>query len=244
MLCSLNEIEVLVRRSCRGVGLSWGLSYEAGCALRCLASGGVAVLSPLLSYLASVDSCVASCTNEGGEACSFAPVSLAGIEGGDGVEWRARGGEGGSGGLCPIVAGCGLSDGGVEVCGERVMLRGVLSPVLLLGFLLRGIERWRSYVSVSWGGIVVVVGGGGFLVSGEDGNGNAEGLGCVCGDVVVEVCEAGDMLAGDMSRGVFYGVGSFVGDIEVGGEEWDLLGGYAGRGYVVASAGSRERGAG
>ena len=232
MLCSLNEIEVLVRRSCRGVGLSWGLSYEAGCALRCLASGGVDVLSPLLSYLACVDSCV-----DGGEACSFAPVSLAGREGG---EWRARG----AGGLCPIVAGCGLSDGGVEVCGERVMLRDVLSPVLLLGFLLRGIERWGSYVSVSWGGIVVVVGGGGFLVSGEDGNGNAEGLGCVCGDVVVEVCEAGDMLAGDMSRGVFYGVGSFVGEIEVGGEEWDLLGGYAGRGYVVASAGSRERGAG
>ncbi len=202
----------MVRRACRGVGVAWGLSYEAGSALRCLASGGVDFISPLLSYLARMDASVDVLDRDGG-----------------------------SSGLCPIATGCGLSDGGIEVYGERVMFRDVLSPVLLLGFLLRSVECWGGCVSVRWGGIVVVVGEGGFLVAGEGGENNSEGLGYICGDVVVEV---GDSMKGDISGGVFYGVGDIVGGVGVREGEWGLLGGYAGRTYVVASAGSRARGAG
>ena len=208
IVLSLNEVEVMVRRACRGVGLAWGLSYEAGSALCCLASGGVDFLSPLLSYLASVDAC----------------------------DSNANGG-----GLCPIANGCELSDGGVEVWGERVMLCNVLSPVLLLGFLLRSVERWGGCVSVRWGGVVVLVSEGGFLVIEKSGENDDGELGNVCGDVVVEVA---DGMGEDISGGVFYGVGDVVQGVGVREGEWRLLGGYAGRTYVVASAGSRERGAG
>ena len=47
-----------------------------------------------------------------------------------------------------------------------------------------------------------------------------------------------------MLGGVFYGVGSLVGGVEVEEGDWGLLGGYASRTYVVASEGSRARGAG
>ncbi len=234
MLCSLNEIEVMVQRSCRGSGMSWGLSYEAGRALRCLASGGVGFLSPLLSLLDRVD---------GEEARCFAPMSL------QGGELCARRGKGDSGGLSPIAAGCGLSDGGSEVCGKRVVLRDVLSPVLLLGFLFRGRARWGGYVSVRRGEIVVVVGGEGFFVKGgsENKNGDEKGLRIleiveiVRGDVVVEACEgAKKNLPGED----FYKVGNVMEGVEVAERDWRLLENYAARTYVVASAGSRERGAG
>ena len=218
VLCSLNEIEVTTRRACRGVELSWGLSYEAGHAMRCLAGAGVEFLPPLLSFLARVD---------GKKTCSFAPASLRG------GEWHTSGKK--ADGLSPIAAGCGLSDGGSEVCGERVVLHDVLSPVLLLGFLWRGLERWENCVSVRWGGIVVVVESGGFLVAGGDEN--------VDGDVVVEVCEERGEDGGALG-GVLYKVGSFVGDIEVAEEDWKILGSYASRIYVAASEESRTRGAG
>ena len=128
-----------------------------------------------------------------------------------------------------------MSDGGSEVCGERVVLRDVLSPVLLLGFLWRGLERWENCVAVRWGKVVVVVRSGGFLVAGGDEN--------VDGDVVVEVCEERGEDGGALG-GVLYKVGSFVGDIEVAEENWKILGSYASRIYVAASEESRTRGAG
>ena len=208
MLGSLNEIEVMVRRCCRAVGMSWGLSYEAGRALRCLASCGIDVVAPLLPLLARADSC---------------------WDGGESSAWSS------------IAQGCRLSDGG-QVCGKQiyerqVVLRDVLSPILLVGFLVRAFERWEGDVSVGWGEVLVAVTDGGFLVRGE-------GVGVVRGDVVDVVDVVVEVGGVECSSGNWYGVGDVVEGIEVGEGDWKLLEGYARRTYVRTSAGSRERGAG
>ena len=129
-----------------------------------------------------------------------------------------------------------MSDGG-QVCGKQIVLRDVLSPILLVGFLVRAFERWEGDVSVGWGEVLVAVTDGGFLV-------RVEGVGVVRVDVVDVVDVVVEVGGVECSSGNWYGVGDVVEGIEVGEGDWKLLEGYARRTYVRTSAGSRERGAG
>lgn len=89
MICSLNEIEMLVRKAVRGAGYDWGLAEEAGKAARRLALRGHDAVAAFLGLCERFD---------GRLHAERAPVSLDGI-------WHAPGGL-----LCPLTAGVALSD--------------------------------------------------------------------------------------------------------------------------------------
>lgn len=89
MICSLNEIEMLVRKAVRGAGYDWGLAEEAGKAARRLALAGHDAVAAFLALCERFD---------GSTHAERAPTSLAGV-------WQAPGGL-----LCPLTAGAALSD--------------------------------------------------------------------------------------------------------------------------------------
>lgn len=89
MICSLNEIEMLVRKAVRGAGYDWGLAEEAGKAARRLALAGHDAVVAFLALCERFD---------GSTHTERAPTSLAGV-------WQAPGGL-----LCPLTAGAALSD--------------------------------------------------------------------------------------------------------------------------------------
>lgn len=89
MICSLNEIEMLVRKAVRGAGYDWGLAEEAGKAARRLALAGHDAVAAFLGLCERFD---------GRPHAERTPTSLAGV-------WQAPGGP-----LCPLTAGAALSD--------------------------------------------------------------------------------------------------------------------------------------
>lgn len=89
MICSLNEIEMLVRKAVRGAGYDWGLAEEAGKAARRLALAGHDAVAALLALCERFD---------GTDHADRAPAAIDGI-------WQAPGGL-----LCPLVAGTVLGD--------------------------------------------------------------------------------------------------------------------------------------
>jgi hypothetical protein len=89
MLCSLNEIEVQVRKAVRGAGYGWGLAEEAGKAARWLSCHEYAAVPAFLGLCARFDRSAYG---------AIAPTSPDAI-------WTAPGGM-----LCPLIAGVTLRD--------------------------------------------------------------------------------------------------------------------------------------
>ena len=89
MLCSLNEIELQVRKAVRGAGYGWGLAEEAGKAARWLSCHEYAAMPAFLDLCTRFDRSAYE---------AIAPASPDGV-------WAAPGGM-----LCPLIAGVALRD--------------------------------------------------------------------------------------------------------------------------------------
>jgi hypothetical protein len=89
MLCSLNEIEMQVRKAVRGAGYGWGLAEEAGKAARWLSCHEYAAVPAFLGLCTRFDRSAYE---------AIAPAS-------PGEIWTAPGGM-----LCPLIAGVTLRD--------------------------------------------------------------------------------------------------------------------------------------
>ena len=121
MIVSLNEIESLSLKACRGAGMSWGLAEEAAQAARWLAGTGLAWDQSLARLLA--------------QRHQISGPSLSGRD--------IRGANDGSP-LCPIHAGAAISD--LLEHGTSLTLHDILEPVWLLPFAHRRAKPGCSVV--------------------------------------------------------------------------------------------------
>lgn len=135
MTYSLGEVEALSRKAARGAGLSWGMSEEAGKAVRWLCSWGLPGAKALIWHLENLDGAV------GPENPTLA-------------SWNAR-----SGTLCPIVCGTLISD--LADLETDKHLHGVASPLLLVPHVAwttpQGCVSWQGG-QISWAEQVHVAG--------------------------------------------------------------------------------------
>ncbi len=116
-MLSFYETGVLARRATRGAGYDWGLAEEATFAAGWLCDYGVDGADVLSRYLRRVDGqAVAS------RAVRAWPDSWAGEAFGNSP-------------LCPISVGAALSDFGLPIGVEKVVISKVYAPVLLLPFI-------------------------------------------------------------------------------------------------------------
>jgi hypothetical protein len=135
MIVSLNEIESVVLKACRGAGLSWGLAEEAAQAARRLAAGGWPWEGSLARLLRR-------------QRGTSRPL----LEGSD-----VRASMAGTA-LCPIAAGAAVSD--LLAVHRRLVLHDVLAPLWLLPFAERH-AAGPALVEASWeGGGVGLTGAG------------------------------------------------------------------------------------
>jgi hypothetical protein len=136
MIVSLNEIENLSLKACRGAGMSWGLAEEAAQAARWLAGTGLAWDQSLARLLA--------------QRHQISGPSLSGRE--------IRGSIGGSP-LCPIHAGAAIAD--LLGHGTSLTLHDILEPIWLLPFAHRPARPGRNVVltwptgTICFGAVVV-----------------------------------------------------------------------------------------
>ena len=117
---SLNEVEALARKAARGRGMSWGLAEETGKATRVLCEWGVDAPAALALLLQQHDGMAHE---------AVAPLQSTG-------PWQAYGGA-----LCPIAAGCRISDLAEDLRAGPIEMRAVAHPVLLLGFAQMAARR-------------------------------------------------------------------------------------------------------
>lgn len=142
-LCSLNEVEALVRKAARGAGLSWGLAEEAGKCARVLASAGPDGL-PLVADVLEA--------RLGGRLSRHIAT--------DGHRWRGADDLP----LDPLVLGPSLADHtfllareGMDICGP------VVAPALLMPFVAAAASRHGAAVRVEtdFGECVIAADAGG-----------------------------------------------------------------------------------
>ncbi len=127
---SLNEIEALAKKASRGAGLSWGMSEEAGKAVRWLVSNGLSGTEALAALLTE---------NDGKTPGEVAPKSLEGT-------WSA-----GSGSLCPLASGAALNDCADRILeGQGIEMDRVAHPLLVLPFAGWAAIHLGSVLVVSW----------------------------------------------------------------------------------------------
>lgn len=129
--CSLNEIEALSKKAARGVGYAWGLSEEAGKAVRWLNSHGLAGTEALTALLMLKDTAPNTLT---------APTNLDG-------PWQAAS----HGLLCPLISGAALNDFADRITQEHpVQMTDMAHPVLVVPFAAWAALHIGCPVVVSW----------------------------------------------------------------------------------------------
>lgn len=124
MIVSLNEVEILSLKACRGAGMSWGLAEEAAQAARWLAGCAWAWDQSLARLLAQ---------RHGVSEPSLSHREIRGV-----IEGSP---------LCPIHAGAAIAD--LLEAGTSLTLHDVLEPIWLLPFAYRRVRAESSAV-VSW----------------------------------------------------------------------------------------------
>ncbi len=145
---SLGEIETLAKRAARGAGLSWGLSDDAGRAVRWLASRQLPAADVFVALLDQNDTCVSA---------DIAPVSLGG-------DWRARGGR-----LCPLSSGAALSDCADRLSsGAAIQMLGISFPLLVVPFAAWAALHIKAPITIGWDAVEIATDGHGILVSDPD----------------------------------------------------------------------------
>lgn len=136
MIVSLNEIESLSLKACRGAGMSWGLAEEAAQAARWLATASLPWDQSLARLLAQRD--------------QLTEPSLSGREIRGAIDGLP---------LCPIHAGAALAD--LLDHGTSLTLHDILEPIWLLPFAHRPARPGRNVVltwptgTICFGAVVV-----------------------------------------------------------------------------------------
>lgn len=144
MTLSRNEIEAIAKRAARGAGYPWGIAEEAGRAVRWLCARGLDGGGALAMLLAAVD----------GAPDAHAPRL-------DGRDWRAAGEA-----LCPLLAGCALSDRADALGAEPLRLHAVAAPLLLVPFVAAVARHRGAGWRIGAGDASLVTDGTGIILSG------------------------------------------------------------------------------
>lgn len=134
MSYSLNEVEATAKRATRGAGFAWGLAEDAAKATRWLCAHGVDGVGHLAVLLDQSDRSL------------HAPSSIEGA-------WT------GEGALCPLHAGCLLSDSAHLLNAHPIVMEHVASPVLLIPFAALASRQLKTPVSLECDGIAICTDG-------------------------------------------------------------------------------------
>jgi hypothetical protein len=135
MLCSLNEVEMQVRKAARGAGFSWGLAEEAGWAARFLEAHRLPCLAALIALLD---------WRQGRPHAVVAPDV-------EGAVWRARGGC-----LCAITTGSAWHDFATDSrLSEPVEFRTIAAPALLAPFIAATARRLARPLALRGGPVTM-----------------------------------------------------------------------------------------
>lgn len=126
MNLSLNEIEATAKRAARGAGYHWGAAEEAAKATRWLCQNGADGAGALAQVLGH------------GFASAMADHTPQSIS----LEWHAKGD------LCPIMAGCLLSDCAEKLLEGGITMPDVAVPVLVLPFAARAAYRLNACIEI------------------------------------------------------------------------------------------------
>ena len=130
---SLAEIEVMALKAARGTGHSWGVSEDAGQAVRWLCSAGIDGCAALVALLSSKR--------------SNARVRKPGSPKVSTSTWKSP-----TGTLCPLLTGTALSDFASSLVTGGIDLECVARPVLLLPFSATAARLAHTGFSVEWQG--------------------------------------------------------------------------------------------
>lgn len=204
MIYSLSEIDAHARKAVRGAGFEWGCAEEAGKTARLLAAYQLPGAVVLAEYLGQ----------RAGNEASFCTPSL------DGDAWQPRKG----GLLCPLLSGECLSDRGMAVLADGLVLKNVAAPLLLLPCFLLMAREYNCALELRWAGAHVVCHADRLEVpeGAALGVASAERVECVCVEREVQGVAAGN-LGQDISA-----------------EVWQRLDEFAKRTYVAATEASRR----
>lgn len=127
---SLNEVEALAKRACRGAGYAWGLAEDAGKAVRWLCAHHLPGMSTLADLLQAQD---------GVDLATLRPTSL-------GADWTSFSHQ-----LCPLICGAALSDCADLVgTGGHVTMHGITHPLLVVPFAGFAARHTGGALELSW----------------------------------------------------------------------------------------------
>ncbi|MBM7068890.1 DUF3726 domain-containing protein [Actibacterium sp. 188UL27-1] len=168
---SLNEVDALVRKASRSVGLPWGLADEAAWAASWLSQFDVQGLIIMTNAL---------------DALANAPLSkvLPQTKQGDG-EWTSRGEW-----LCPICTGASLADSAILLRAEPISTSAVRNPLILAPFAAAASRQLDTPVTLEWPDIAIETDGDRMALLG-----NADMI--AAGDIFDAKCSIGGVLADD-----------------------------------------------
>ncbi|EFO29918.1 conserved hypothetical protein [Roseibium sp. TrichSKD4] len=147
MRTSLNEVETMAKRACRGAGLPWGIAEETGKAARWLAIHGfdaVGTIGDVLQFHDHVDHSALSPDTEG-------------------VNWIASGGL-----ISPLMAGTALCDHAERLTGQNeIVMANVAYPIVLLSFSAIAAKELNRPIEVQWENVSTVVLGDELSIAGN-----------------------------------------------------------------------------
>ncbi len=211
---SLNELASRAKLSARGAGYSWGMAEEVSRAVYWLAHHNLPHCSMLLPLLNQIDSSV--------NIMDTLPKAL-------GENYYAQGEY-----LCPIAAGCALSDSfDIKARESKVLMTDVLSPELLLPFVADIAQRCETIIVLEFNNENLATDGVHIKTSSSN---------------LYEVEKASTLLCRVAGAGEVEFTGLHVPERKtravVSEDVWKALGVYAHNTYAPASERSRELGAG
>ncbi len=146
---SLSEIEAMALKAAHGAGHYWGVSEDAGRAVRWLCSAGIDGCAALVGLLSGNDA------REPKERDPGSPQVTA-------TAWNSP-----TGLLCPLLAGMAISDHASSITAEGIALEQVSRPVLLVPFAASAARLAHTGFSVEWQGASLFTDGYGLALSQE-----------------------------------------------------------------------------
>ncbi len=200
MIVSLNEADVMAAKAARGAGRPWGLAQEAGRAASALEALRLPGAACLLDVLNATDGVPCEELRPGSTqtACWQAEIPM-----------------------CPLLVGAFISDLGA--LSQKVMLRQVRSPLLLVPFCLMAFDN----VVFNWSDCTIRTSGDGISAQGDPKTAIAD-------QVSIDGSAPARETTHSWQRGA----------VDIADEIWEALSAFAHRTYVPASEASRLKGAG
>ena len=148
---SLSEIEATALKAAHGAGHYWGVSEDAGRAVRWLCSAGIDGCAALVGLLSGNDA------RDPGERDPGSPQVTS-------TAWNSL-----TGTLCPLLTGTAISDHASLITAEGITLQQVARPVLLVPFAASAARLAHTGFSVKWQGASAFTDGFGLALSQERG---------------------------------------------------------------------------